>query len=240
MAVWSALPAAGAGAEERARIDPSRLDPRTRLILTVFAITAIAALNTAGQLGIAYAMVLAFIVRVRAGRRYLRWLRLLAVMLVVWFALVLYAVDLVSAVAAGLRLLALTSVFFLFFAVTRPEELADALVQSGLPYQAAFVVRAALQFVPVLSRNASAVFDAQRARGIPLDRGLRSVVHYPALFAPMLVQSFRLAELLAEAMESRGFGREGRTFRVTYRMKACDRVVITAAALGLALLFAVV
>ncbi len=211
-------------------------DPRSKLVLTVLAIVAVITLHSAIELGAAYAVIVLSILGIGTGRTYLRWLRILSVMVLVWFAIVWLTADTVTAITAALRLLGLTSVFFLFFAVTRPEELADALVQSGMPYSAGFVVRAALQFVPVVSHNTGAVYDAQRARGIPLDRGIRALRHYPALFAPLLVQSFRLADHLAEAMESRGFGRSGRTLRHSYRLRLRDWAVMLAAVGGLALL----
>ncbi len=230
------LPSHSAG-EHRRRTFSFGLDPRTRFGLTLPAIVAVIMLETVFELAVAYLSVVVLIAWFGSAREYLRWLRLVAVMAIVLFALMLYAFDATSAAAAALRLLALTSVFFAFMAVTRPEDLSDALVQSGVPYRAAFVVRAALQFVPVISRTAAEVFDAQRARGLPLDRGVRSLIHYPALFAPLLVQSFRLADQLAEAMESRGFGRAGRSFRVAYRMRVRDWAALATAVAGLVALF---
>jgi energy-coupling factor transport system permease protein len=48
--------------------------------------------------------------------------------------------------------------------------------------------------------------------------------------APLLIQAFQLADELAEAMESRGFGRPGRTFMHQYRMRAVDWGVLVIAA----------
>jgi energy-coupling factor transport system permease protein len=39
---------------------------------------------------------------------------------------------------------------------------------------------------------------------------------------PLLVQSFLLAEELAMAMESRGFGLKGRSYRKAYRITAAE------------------
>lgn len=210
------------------------VDPRTKLFVAIAAIAAVVLLDSVVELASAYGSVLVLILLAKAGREYLRWLRVLTIMLSVLFVIVWLTVGPPAALAAALRLLTLTSIFFVFFTLTRPEDLADALVQSGLPYRAAFVVRAALQFVPVLSRTAAEVFDAQRARGIPIDRGVRALLHYPALLAPLLVQSFRLADYLAEAMESRGFGREGRSFLNFYRLRPVDWLLGTGALLGLA------
>jgi energy-coupling factor transport system permease protein len=174
------------------------------------------------------------VLMVAEGRSYLRWLRLVAPMVIFWFAIAWWAFDLVTAESTSLRLLALTSVFFVFFRSTPPEDLGNALVKVGLPYSLAFVLSVSLQFVPVISRKARNVVDAQRSRGIPLEPGLAALRYYPALLGPLLVQSFQLADELAEAMEARGFGRAGRTFWRDYRLRAQDWLALAVAILGLA------
>jgi energy-coupling factor transport system permease protein len=169
-----------------------------------------------------WCVLLLLVLAAREGRAYLRWLRLVAVMAAAWFAVSLWAFDLPTAVSASLRLMALTSAFFLLFRTTTPQDLGNALVKSGLPYEVAFVLSTSLQFVPVISRKAQNIVDAQRSRGIPLEPGLRALRHYPALMAPLLVQAFQLADELAEAMEARGFGRKGRTFAREYRLRLVD------------------
>jgi energy-coupling factor transport system permease protein len=52
--------------------------------------------------------------------------------------------------------------------------------------------------------------------------GWAAVRHYPAFLAPLLIQAFQLAEELAEVMEARGFGRSGRTFSRSYKLKPRD------------------
>jgi energy-coupling factor transport system permease protein len=131
-----------------------------------------------------------------------------------------------EAVAAVLRLLCIATGAVLAFGATPPESLGNALVAGGLPYPAAFVLMAAMQFVPVIARRASAVRDAQLARGIALDTGLASLRRYPVLALPVLYQSFKLADDMAEALESRGFARPGRTYRREYRLSRVDWLVL--------------
>jgi energy-coupling factor transport system permease protein len=178
---------------------------------------------------------------VGAGHQYLRWLRLVAAMTIGWFAISLLAFDASVAVMASIRLVLLTSIFFLFFQSVAPEDLSNVLVQMGVPYAVAFVLSASLQFVPVISRKAQHIIDAQRSRGIPLEPGLSALRHYPALMAPLLIQAFQLADELAEAMESRGFGRPSsaggphRSFAMEYRMRWRDVVALLLAVAGLIL-----
>jgi energy-coupling factor transport system permease protein len=134
-----------------------------------------------------------------------------------------------EAVAALLRLLSISTAAVLVFGSTPPEDLGNALVAGGMPYPAAFVLMAAMQFVPVISRRAMAVRDAQMARGTRLDVGFGSLRNYPVLALPVLYQSFKLADDLAEALESRGFARPGRTFRKEFRLTGLDWLVVVLA-----------
>jgi energy-coupling factor transport system permease protein len=215
------------------------LDPRTRLVLTglyaVLVTTSHRLEWLLAELGLLWLLILI----IAEGRNYLRWLRLVAVMTISWFAIAWGAFDLPTAVMTSLRLLTLTSIFFLFFRTTAPEDLGNALVKVGLPYTFAFVLSTSLQFVPVISRKAQNVVDAQRSRGIPLEPGLPALRHYPALLAPLLIQAFQLADELAEAMEARGFGRPGRSFWRDYRLRAIDWLVLAGAGIALALIIVI-
>jgi energy-coupling factor transport system permease protein len=210
------------------------LDPRARLILVLLGATGVLLTRELVWLAVEWGLLLALVLAHKQGRAYLRWLPAVLLMAVSWFVLsLLSGTDVWGALWASVRLLALASTFFLFFRTTAPEELGNALVHSGLPYQAAFVMSVGMQFVPVLARKAQHVMDAQRARGIPLEPGLRALRHYPALMGPVLIQAFQLADELAEAMEARGFGRPGRTFAREYRMHVLDWLAILAGAAAL-------
>jgi energy-coupling factor transport system permease protein len=147
-----------------------------------------------------------------------------------FFLIVWVTFDLAAAVVVSLRLLALGTVFFLFFKTTAPEDLSNALVKLGTPYPFAFVLSASMQFVHVLTRRAANIRDAQRTRGIPLEGPLSTFRHLPALLGPLLVQAFKLADELAEAMEARGFGAPGRRFRREPHLRVSDWILMAAAA----------
>ena len=209
------------------------LDPRTKLGLTVMTAVLIVASGRPSWIAAELGLLALAILASGEGRRYLRWLRLVGMMTAGWFIISVLAFDLLVAVTASLRLVALTSAFFLLFRTTAPEDLGNALVQAGLPYVFAFVLSTSLQFVPVISRKAQHIFDAQRSRGIPLEPGLRALRHYPSLMGPLLIQAFQLADDLAEAMESRGFGSPHRTFAAVYRLRWRDYGALFLAAAGL-------
>jgi len=213
-----------------------KIDPRTKLVLTLFYAAWVVGAGGFNWLVAAFGLLMAFIVFTSRLREYVRWLRLVLPMAIFFGAVIWWTANLFEAGFAALKLLALTSVFFAFFTTTLPEDLANALVKAGLPYPVAFVLSTSLQFVPVMARKVKNVMDAQRARGIPLEPGWSALRHYPAFLAPVLIQAFQLAEALAEAMESRGFGLPGRTFLKDFRMAPRDWIAISAGLITLLLL----
>jgi energy-coupling factor transport system permease protein len=203
------------------------LDPRSRLALACGVAGAVAASGLPWALIAEYLLLWGVIGFWRLARGYLRWLRLVMPMALFFGALSGWAAgDLAQGGTAALKLLSLTTVFFIFFETTAPEDLGNSLVAAGLPFAAAFVFSAALQFVPVIGRKAQRVMEAQRCRGIALEPGWAALRHWPALLAPLLIQAFTLADELAEAMEARGFSRPGRTFYHDYRMQALDWLAV--------------
>lgn len=209
------------------------LDPRTRLVLTACYAVWIIATGGLSGLALAYGILTVFIFRIDEMRAYARWLRFVLPMSLFFGAVVWWSVGFGAGGFAALKLLALTSVFFAFFSITLPEDLANSLVKAGLPFAVAFVLSTSLQFVPVMGRKVKNVLDAQRARGIPLEPGWAALRHYPAFLGPVLIQAFQLAEELAEAMEARGFGLPGRTFLKEHRMRTRDWIAAGAAPLVL-------
>lgn len=208
-------------------------DPRTKLVLAasyaaILMLTARWELLLAGlTLGVLLVMAL------RLLHPWLRALRLTLAMTAIIFFISLVNFGLMTALVTCLRLLAIVTGFFIFFQTTAPEDLANVLVKMGLPYAFAFILTTAMQFVPVIQRRLAEVQDAQRARGIRLERDLASLPNYPALLVPLLISSFQLADQLAEAMESRGFGSPHRTFAMAYRLKWQDYGVLLLVVAGL-------
>jgi len=206
------------------------LDPRTKLVLSlVFGLSVIMA-RALPEMASEMALLLCVIVLKRMGRDYGRWCCFILPM-AGFFALITgWSAGWEAARVSAGKLVVLTTIFFVFFKSVYPEDLGNALVRSGLPFSMAFMISASLQFIPIMKRKAAAVMDAQRARGIPLRPGWRLIRYYPAFLIPLLLQSFQLAEELAEAMEARGFGRPHRSFLKTYRLGGMDWGVLAAAA----------
>lgn len=70
----------------------------------------------------------------------------------------------------------------------------------------------ALRFIPLATDEFRCIAKAQRARAAQFDDGpmVERIKHWSSVLAPMLVSLFRRAGILAQAMESRCYGREGK------------------------------
>ncbi len=204
----------------------SSLDPRSKLVMAVAAAVLLMALHQwvlfAAASGILGILALLF----RLGRPLLQLLKGMGFAVLTFFAVAWLAFDLPTGAVSALRLLSLGMVFFLFFKTTSPEALSNGLIRMGIPYPFAFVLSTSMQFVHVLVRRAVNIRDAQRSRGLPLDSAVGWLRHFPALAGPLLIQAFKLADELAEAMEARGFGAPGRRFRYEPRFRWMDWVVV--------------
>jgi len=110
--------------------------------------------------------------------------------------------------AMTLRFLVLVESFSIFFLTTSPDRLGLALEQSHVPYEFCFAFTTAVRFVPVLAEEAQTIMDAQKARGLELERGnfIRRIKNYIPILIPLIVSAIRRSLELAEAMESRAWG----------------------------------
>ncbi len=121
---------------------------------------------------------------------------------------VLTAADVENAAAMTLRFVVLVESFSVFFLTTSPDHLGLALEQSRVPYEFAFAFTTAVRFVPVLAEEAQTIMDAQKARGLELEKGglLKRIRNYVPVLIPLIVSAIRRSLELAEAMESRAWG----------------------------------
>ncbi|HSB03716.1 MAG TPA: energy-coupling factor transporter transmembrane component T [Thermodesulfobacteriota bacterium] len=211
----------------------SSLDPRSKLIAAIATTIILMVSNQWTFLLIALAVFMGTMIVLRLGRSWLDLLKGLGFAVVSFFVIAWVAFDLMTGITAGLRLLTISTVFFLFFQTTSPEVLSNALIKMGIPYALAFVLTASMQFIPVLIRKAASIRDAQRSRGISLDSSIAILRHLPALTGPLLIQAFKLADELAEAMEARGFGAPGRRFLHEPHFRWMDWWVVAGSIAGL-------
>jgi len=211
----------------------SILDPRSKLVLACVAMVLLMAFSHWAFLITSFGILIALVLFLRFFRFWFNFLKGLSFAVLTFFLIAWLTFDLQTGIISGLRLLTIGGVFFLFFQATPPELLSNALLKMGFPYPFTFVLSASMQFIPVLIHRARNIRDAQRARGIPIGGGLRSILYLPAIAGPLLIQSFKFADELAEAMEARGFGISGRRFRYEPRFRWIDWVVVVGSLIAL-------
>jgi energy-coupling factor transport system permease protein len=138
--------------------------------------------------------------------------------------------DLVEySLALTIRFLVLVTSFSLFFITTSPDKLSLALEKARIPYEFNFAFITAIRFVPVLADEAQTIMDAQRSRGLELDKGnfLVRIKNYIPILLPLIINSIRRSLELAEAMESRAFGAtKNRTNLYELKMGKLDIAVL--------------
>jgi len=204
----------------------STFDPRSKLIVASVATALLMIFNHWSFLIASLGILTVIVLFLRLSRPYLNFLKNLGFASLTFFIIAYLAFDLITGIVSGLRLLTIGTTFFLFFQTTSPGMLSNGLLKMGLPYPFAFVLSASMQFVPVLFRRARNIRDAQRARGIPIEGGLGTLLHLPALAGPLLIQAFKFADELAEAMEARGFGISDRSFHYEPRFTWMDWMAV--------------
>jgi energy-coupling factor transport system permease protein len=142
---------------------------------------------------------------------------------------VLTAANVETASAMTLRFVVLVESFSVFFLTTSPDHLGLALEQTRVPYEFAFAFTTAVRFVPVLAEEAQTIMDAQKARGLELEKGsfLKRIRNYVPVLIPLIVSAIRRSLELAEAMESRAWGAtKKRTNLYALKLQRADLVLV--------------
>jgi energy-coupling factor transport system permease protein len=130
------------------------------------------------------------------------------------------------------RTLSLMTVIGLFTSVTSEGESVHGIEDVLAPvahlgraaaryaHRLALAVGIALRFVPIIVGELEAIAKAQASRGADFGSGkggpIAKARAYLPLFVPVTVRALERAELLAEAMEARGYTGEGRTRLASY------------------------
>jgi energy-coupling factor transport system permease protein len=227
-----------------------RLDPRTKLFLLVGSFVAAVLFSQPGPLAGLVALLLVYGAAGRAlGNLRRVWVLLLAIaaMTVVSWSLFLGGdtrlwwriswEGLRYGMAAAMKIDGMVVSGLIFLSTTRTEEMILGLIRLRVPFQAAFAFSLAIRLVPTIVGTAVTVTEAQRSRGLDLQAGglIRRLRNHIPLLVPIFLHTLRNTDLLAKALESRGFGasRE-RTSFLTIGFHARDAVALTLGAAALA------
>jgi energy-coupling factor transport system permease protein len=210
-----------------------RLDPRVKLLISALMFVTTLLVRTVYEL----ALVLAFMIGVAAVatvlRRVGRTMMLTALFSAfIFFLNILFTRNLESSLLYAVRFVAIVVSTSLFFITTSPDELEQVMKTFRLPRDVVFAFVTAVRFIPVMMLDTIQIMDAQKSRGLELEKGniLRRVRNMIPILIPLVVNSVVRSGELAEAMESRAYGAVPKpTSLVQYRANAVDRAVAVAA-----------
>jgi len=232
-----------------------RLDPRTKLALTLLYITALfmASGFPAYALMLVVLLTCLFLSKIKP-KTAVRGLR--PVMIIIVFTVVLQVFfirgetiifeyrfivvsqeGLLTAVFMASRLIMLIIGTFLLTYTTSPIALTDGLETILNPlkkirmpiHELAMMMSIALRFIPTLIDETDKIMSAQKARGADFETGglIKRAKAIIPLIIPLFISAFRRADELAIAMESRCYhGGEGRTRMKVLKMAAGDFVAL--------------
>ena len=186
--------------------------------------------------GILFIIILTFIINVffnTSGKRTL--------LFSIW-KIKIYKESLIFAVFMALRLAMLVIGSSLLTLTTSPVELTDGIEVVLFPlkivrfpvHELALIMSIALRFIPTLMEETDRIMSAQKARGAQFDEGniFKRIKSLVPILIPLLISSFRRAEELGDAMDSRCYtGSKGRTKykKMTIKIKDVIGVLFFAA-----------
>lgn len=108
------------------------------------------------------------------------------------------------------RLGVLVSAFTLMLLTTHPSMLMRDLAQRGLPGAVVYIIISAFQIAPEVEARAAKILDAQRARGLETEGGLRRRIGaLLPLVGPLVFSSLAEVEERTIAIEARAFSTPG-------------------------------
>lgn len=214
-----------------------KLDPRTKLVLCIMAILAVFLARRPETLLVQCMIILFSLPLLGIGGALVRSLGLICPMIGLIFIITFLFYDVQTAVLLSVRLLNLMTVSFILFRVSGVEEIGNTLKWIGIPHSFVFIFTTAMRYVPLIGQKIRNIMDAQTSRGIDLRPKIKNAGNFIALLMPLLIQSFVLSDELAIAMETRGFGRKGRSIRKMHPLTGLDYSLM-AIGLGFLILFA--
>ncbi|MBR3460376.1 MAG: energy-coupling factor transporter transmembrane protein EcfT [Clostridia bacterium] len=217
-----------------------RLDPRTKLILLVMYIVAVFITDYIWIFGFVLLFMLfmtymsrvpiSYVTKAIKPMKFILPFMFLLNLFMIKTGTVLFSWRFITVTTGGvyqalfiiLRLIALVTGASLLTLTTTPVSLTEGLERLLSPlkiikfpvHELAMMMTIALRFIPTLLEEADKIMKAQLARGADLESGnvLKRAKAMLPILIPLFVNSFRRAEDLALAMESRCYhGGEGRT-----------------------------
>jgi energy-coupling factor transport system permease protein len=216
-----------------------RLDPRVKLLMSLLLFTLAIISRSVPELALLAAFVLALSGIAHILKRISRTMLLTASFAAFIFILnFVINRSLATSLLYAVRFVAIVISTSLFFITTSPDELEQVMNTFHLPRDIVFAFVTAVRFIPVLLLDALQIMDAQKSRGLEMQKGnpMRRVRNMIPVLIPLVVNSVIRSGELAEAMESRAYGAVPRPTSLNeYHTTALDRAAVVASLILFAL-----
>ncbi|HEX2937383.1 MAG TPA: energy-coupling factor transporter transmembrane component T [Ruminiclostridium sp.] len=229
-----------------------RLDPRTKIVLTIaYMVGLFCSFNAASLLFACVFMLIISIISKIPLRLVLKGLKPIIPIVIITSIInamyipghVLFSFYFIKVTYEGVRLAVFVTVRLIFLIVgtsmmtytTSPialsdgiEELLSPLKKIKLPvHELSMMMSIALRFIPTLIEETDKIMNAQKARGADFESGnlMQRIRALLPILIPLFVSAFRRAEELALAMDCRCYqGGEGRTRLRRLRLGKVDYI----------------
>ncbi len=206
-----------------------RLDPRVKLLVSALLFVTVLLVRSVYELAGVLVFMLAVSVVAQVLRRVARTMVFTATFSVIIFVLnLVFTGSIVTSLLYAVRFVAIVVSTSLFFITTSPDELEQVMKTFRLPRDVVFAFVTAVRFIPVMLLDTIQIMDAQKSRGLELEKGnvIKRVRNMIPILIPLVVNSVVRSGELAEAMESRAYGAVPRpTSLLEYRASVADRAV---------------
>lgn len=230
-----------------------RMDPRFKIVILILYLVTVFFCNGFFSFGIMTFFAVATIMLARVPiLKVLKSLRMIIVLLLVtvllmtifytepqgeplavWWVFRIYLNGIYASIKLGWRLILLVLMPTVLTLTSTPSELCGGLESLLSPlkvfhvpvYILALIMSIALRLIPTLADETDQIINAQKARGAQFEskNPFKKIKAMIPVLIPLFVSSFRRADELADAMDSRCFrGAKGRTRMKTLRFGIGD------------------
>lgn len=130
---------------------------------------------------------------------------------------------------ASLKTVVLTLLAPLLIFTTSVDSLIAGLVRARVPYKLAFILSATLRFFPMLMADVRAIIDAQRMRGLAVERmALPGRIRvYARLAVPLILGAMTKSQQLEVVLQAKAFsGSPDRTYLHDAKLRLADFVIM--------------
>lgn len=227
-----------------------KLDPRIKIILTIFCVVLVFSASNIVSVLLALAGVLVVIALTKVPfKLYFKGLKAIWLIIILTSVINLFYVKgdpiftlgfititvqgVMQCIFIILRLISMILISSVLTYTTSPTELTDAIERLLKPlsvfkikiHELAMMMTIALRFIPTLIEETEKIMNAQKARGADMESGnfMHKIKAMIPIFIPLFISAVRRAVDLAMAMECRCYkGGDGRTRMKVLKLKVRD------------------